>query len=45
SAFDWSQGKQILNLFDAEAVADGPVATAELPYAIPLGLHGKFVES
>ncbi|MYI02189.1 MAG: hypothetical protein F4122_06635 [Gammaproteobacteria bacterium] len=44
SAFDWSQGKQILNLFDAEAVADGPVATAELPYAIPLGLHGKFVE-
>ena len=43
SVFDWRQGKQILNLFDAERVADGPVAAAELPYAIPLGLHGKFV--
>ncbi len=43
SAFDWRRGRQILNLFDAERVADGPVASAELPYAIPLGLHGKFV--
>ena len=43
AAFDWRRGAQVINLFDAERVADGPVACAELPYAIPLGLHGKFV--
>ena len=43
TAFDWRRGIHILHLFNAEALADGPVATAELTYAIPLGLHGKFV--
>ena len=43
TTFDWQRGRQILNLFDTAGVADGPLATAELPYAIPLGLHGKFV--
>lgn len=43
TANDWRRGVHILNLFDAEGIADGPVAAAELPYAIPLGLHGKFV--
>ena len=43
TAFDWHQGRLILNLFDAEAVAAGPVASAGVPYSIPLGLHGKFV--
>ncbi len=43
TAFDWRRGAHILNLFDAEGIADGPAAAAELPYAIPLGLHGKFV--
>ena len=43
TAFDWRRGAQVINLFDAERVADGPMASAELPYAIPLGLHGKFV--
>lgn len=43
TAFDWRRGAHILNLFDAEQLADGPVASAELPYAIPVGLHGKFV--
>ncbi len=43
TAFDWQRRAHVLNLFDAEGVADGPVAAAELPYAIPLGLHGKFV--
>ena len=45
TAHDWRRGRQVLNLFDAERVADGPVAAAELPYAIPLGLHGKFVQA
>ena len=43
TAYDWQRERQILNLFDADHVNDGPVAAAELPYAIPLGLHGKFV--
>ncbi len=43
TAHDWLAGAQIINLFDAERVADGPLATGRLPYAIPLGLHGKFV--
>lgn len=43
TAFDWRRGIQVLNLFDAERVANGPVASSELPYSIPLGLHGKFV--
>ncbi len=43
TAHDWRRGRQVLNLFHADSVAEGPVAVAELPYAIPLGLHGKFV--
>jgi carotenoid cleavage dioxygenase len=40
---DLQRGTTRLNVFDVEAVASGPVATATLPYVIPLGLHGKFV--
>ena len=43
TAYDWQRGVHVLNLFDAEGLADGPAASAELPYAIPIGLHGKFV--
>ena len=32
-----------LNIFEAERIEDGPVAVVQLPYALPLGLHGKFV--
>lgn len=32
-----------LHVFDADAVDAGPVASATLPYALPLGLHGRFV--
>ncbi len=40
---DWAEGIQRLNVFDANAVSAGPVASAKLPYGMPLGLHGKFV--
>ncbi|MEM7077002.1 MAG: carotenoid oxygenase family protein [Pseudomonadota bacterium] len=43
SALDWRQRKQVLNVFDAEHISHGPVASATLPYALPLGLHGTFV--
>jgi carotenoid cleavage dioxygenase-like enzyme len=45
SALDWKQQRMILNAFDARSLNDGPVATATLPYAMPLGLHGKFVHA
>ena len=43
SALDVAAQRMVLNVFDVTAVDAGPVATATLPYALPLGLHGKFV--
>ena len=43
TALDWQQQHTLLNVFDAHSVQDGPLATATLPYHLPLGLHGKFV--
>lgn len=40
---DLAQQKTVLSCFAADALADGPVAQATLPYALPLGLHGAFV--
>jgi len=31
-----------LNLFRADRLTEGPIARMKLPYALPLGLHGKF---
>ena len=44
TAHDWHRQLTILNVFDVEALDAGPIATAKLPYAMPLGLHGKFVQ-
>lgn len=41
-AFNARTGKTEVNVFDAMRLADGPLATARLPYAIPLGFHGHF---
>jgi carotenoid cleavage dioxygenase len=35
-------GRTVLSVFDAMHLAAGPRARAELPYALPLGLHGNF---
>ncbi len=43
TALDWQRQQTLLNVFDSRAVDDGPIASARLPYALPLGLHGKFV--
>ena len=32
-----------LNIFEADRLEEGPIAVVRLPYALPLGLHGKFV--
>ena len=33
-----------LHVFDARRLADGPLWEGTLPYPMPLGLHGTFVE-
>lgn len=43
TVFDHAQKKTVLSCFAADALADGPVAQATLPYSLPLGLHGVFV--
>lgn len=43
TVLDYVQKKTLLSCFAADALADGPVAQATLPYALPLGLHGIFV--
>lgn len=41
--FDARRQATVLNLLDAAHLDDGPLAQAELPYALPLGFHGSFV--
>lgn len=43
TALDWRAQKTLLNVFAANHLDAGPLATATLPYFLPLGLHGKFV--
>ena len=34
-----------VSLFEARRLADGPIAEAVLPYALPYGFHGNFTPS
>ena len=43
TVLDWKKGITGVSVFDARAVAAGPVAQAWLPYPLPLGFHGTFV--
>ena len=43
TALDYARNQTLLSCFAADALADGPVAQATLPYALPLGLHGVFM--
>jgi len=45
SSYHWRDQITSLSVFNAAAIEDGPIATAVLPYHLPLGLHGKFVAS
>ena len=33
-----------LGVFDAQAMADGPVARVDLPVRVPFGFHGLWVD-
>ncbi len=45
TSYDWRVQRSRLSVFDAAQVDAGPIAQAELPYRLPLGLHGQFVTS
>jgi carotenoid cleavage dioxygenase len=45
TALDVTRGITTLNVFDAARLADGPLARAVAPYALPLGFHGQFVQA
>ncbi|MEM7411834.1 MAG: carotenoid oxygenase family protein [Myxococcota bacterium] len=42
TSLDFGSGRTQFQVFDAQRVADGPVGVWRLPYALPLGLHGRF---
>ncbi len=43
TALDLQRRAMLLSVFDAQHLADGPVAQGVLPRVMPLGLHGIFV--
>ncbi len=45
TSLDFERNTSSLNVFNAERLADGPVAVMEMDYVIPLGLHGNFYAS
>lgn len=43
TTYDWARERTSLSVFEAGALAAGPVARVHLGYGLPLGLHGQFV--
>jgi all-trans-8'-apo-beta-carotenal 15,15'-oxygenase len=43
TALDLQRRALLLSVFDAQRLADGPIAQGVLPRVMPLGLHGIFV--
>jgi carotenoid cleavage dioxygenase len=43
SSLNYAAERTELRIFEADRLADGPVTTAALPYALPMALHAKFV--
>lgn len=42
TAHDWRRGRTRLSVFEAGRLGDGPITHAELPYGLPIGLHGRW---
>jgi all-trans-8'-apo-beta-carotenal 15,15'-oxygenase len=43
TAYNWRRQHMALSVFNAQAVADGPIARATVPRVLPPGLHGVFI--
>ena len=44
TSLDYAAKVTRLNVLDARDISDGPVAVFELPYALPLGFHGAWMQ-
>lgn len=42
TAYNWKKQRTVLSVFNAQQIADGPVAQATMPYGLPMGLHGQY---
>ncbi len=45
TALDWQKGKTSLSIYDGMHLSDGPIMKAEMDLALPLGLHGTFIQA
>ena len=45
TSLDWKKGVTNLALYEGQHLSDGPVMKAELDLALPLGLHGYFMQN
>jgi len=43
TSYNWGSCRSSLSVFNAQHIQDGPISQAELPYGLPMGLHGQFV--
>ena len=44
TALDWQRGVTNLSIYEGNRLSDGPIMKAELDLALPLGLHGTFIQ-
>ena len=46
-AFQWNEAlkRQTLDVFDAQDLAQGPIAQVELPHRVPTGFHACWIEA
>ena len=45
TALDWKRGTTNLSVYEGMYLSDGPIMKAEMDLALPLGLHGTFIQS
>ncbi|HST45656.1 MAG TPA: carotenoid oxygenase family protein, partial [Luteimonas sp.] len=45
TVLDPTRNRSGIAVLDAQHIGDGPLATAWLPYAFPLGFHGHFAQA
>jgi len=43
TSYNWLTCRTSLSVFNSQFIEDGPICQAELPYSLPMGLHGQFV--
>ena len=43
TSLDWQKSVTSVTIFDGPDISQGPVMTADLDIALPLGLYGHFV--